>query len=231
MAKTGEEADESVRAMAEEVARQLRERIIRGDLRPDERIVERTLSVELGVSRTPVREALKLLLLDGLVDISRNRGARVTRYRATEAIDLFEVIGALESAAAARVARSLDGRGLARLEKLHGRMLHWRERRDVDRYFDANSAIHDAIIDMAGNPVLTDSHRRLIARARRGRYMAIMDERRWAQAIGEHERLMSALRERDPRRASSAWATHLRHTGASVAAVLHGAEQEGRTDA
>lgn len=220
-----ERAGDGLRAMAEGVARTLRERIIRGELMPDQRIVERALSAELGVSRTPVREALKLLCADGLVELSRNRGARVTVYRGAEAIDLFEVIGALEAAAAARVTRTLDPARLARLERLHERMLRWRERRDIDRYFDANSAIHDAIIEMAGNAELIDSHRRLTARARRGRYMAIMDERRWTQAVEEHERLMRALRDRDVRLASDTWATHLRHTGESVAAALGTAER------
>ncbi len=89
-------------SLTEDVADRLRDMVIKGRLKPGEHLVERKLCAELSVSRTPMREALKLLRQDGLVEIYRNRGARVVPYTAESAIDLFEVISGLESIAAAR---------------------------------------------------------------------------------------------------------------------------------
>jgi DNA-binding GntR family transcriptional regulator len=209
-------------ALAEQVAASVRDMIIRGTLSPGERVVERKLCLELGVSRTPMREALKLLRQDGLIEISLNRGARVAAYGAREADGLFEVIAQLEAMAAARFVRVAPASAVARLEVLHRQMLALHEARRLDDYFDVNSAIHELIVTGAGNPTLIESHRRLMVRARRGRYMAIMDEARWEQAVREHEALMAALRAGAAEAAGVVWREHLLNTGRSVVAVLGG---------
>ncbi len=213
----GAAADE---ALAEQVAAHLRDMIIRGVLRPGERLVERRLCLSLGVSRTPMREALKLLRQDSLVELSRNRGARVALYGAPEAESLFEVIAALEAMAAARFSRLALPAMMGQLEDLHKTMLLQHKERRLDAYFDTNSAIHDFIIEGAGNPTLIESHRRLMLRARRGRYMAIMDDLRWEQAVQEHEALMATLRARASDAAGAVWREHLLNTGRSVVAAL-----------
>jgi DNA-binding GntR family transcriptional regulator len=209
-------------AMAERVADQLRDLVIRGALRPGERIVERRLCEALGVSRTPMREALKLLRQDGLIELSRHRGARVAPYDGAEAEKLFEVIAALEALAAAGFCAAADPENLARLETLHAEMLAHRREGRLDPYFDVNSAIHDLIIEGARNPVLAESHRRLMLRARRGRYMAIMDAERWDHAVREHEALLAALRARSVEACRAIWEAHLRNTGLAVAQALRG---------
>lgn len=209
-----------VSAMAARVADILRDRIVRGQLAPGARIVERQLSAELAVSRTPVREALKLLEADGLVEISRNRGAQVTTYSPDEARDLFDVISVLEGLAAQRLAEGISPLLMARFEGLHAEMLSHYRASSLDAYFDVNTAIHDLVVAQCGNPRLAQNHRRLVSRARRGRFLAILDPERWAQSIREHEALMTALRDRDGPAAFAAWRIHLAHTGASVAAVL-----------
>lgn len=214
-------------ALAERVAGSLRDMVIRGALRPGQRIVERRLCEALGVSRTPMREALKLLRQDGLIELSRNRGARVAPYDADEAENLFEVIAAMESLAAARFARVADPAAMAALERLHARMVALRAEQRLDDYFDANSAIHDLIVARAGNPILAESHRRLMLRARRGRYMAIMDADRWDQAVREHEALMAAFRARQVEAACAIWREHLLNTGRSVAGALRDDERAG----
>ncbi len=213
-------------ALAEMVANGIREAIVKGELRPGDRIVERKLGVELNVSRTPIREALKLLRSDGLVDISKNKGARVAGYTEKEARDLFDVIGTLEGMAAERFAATLTPARLAALESLHADMLTHYHNRALDAYFAANSAVHDYIIAACGNDALAESHGRLSLRARRGRYMAIMDAARWRQAVDEHEALMRALRAGDAAAAGRIWAEHLRHTGDSVAVALAGQAAE-----
>jgi len=214
----------STRAAAESVAAILRERIVKGDLSPGDRIVERRLSAELSVSRTPVREALKLLQADGLVNISRNSGARVAEYTAKEVLGLFDVIASLESLAAQRFAERITVAEMDRLEELHDTMLTYYKVGSTEDYFEVNSAIHDEVIRGSGNPSIAEAHRRLIARARQGRFLAIADPSRIRQAVAEHEALMEALRARASDKAAKIWRTHLLHTGeASAAMILNGA--------
>lgn len=216
---------EKSQATTERVAAILRDRIIKGDLAPKDRIVERRLSAELNVSRTPVREALKLLEADGLIEITLHRGALVSQFLSQDASRLFDVISVLESLAARRCAETMTPDLLAHLENLHAQMLaHHRAERFGD-YFDVNTVIHDLIVARCGNPVIADTHRRLIARARRGRFLAIMDPERLAQAVSEHEQLMQAFRRRDPAVAAEIWEAHLRNTGKTLATVLSRQEQ------
>lgn len=207
-------------AVAEMVADALRERIVKGQLSPGDRIVERKLSDELNVSRTPIREALKLLRVDGLIEISRHRGAEVAGYTPEEALNLFDVIASLEGLAARRLAETIAPDVLDHLEFLHTRMTEYYRTAALEQYFDANSKIHALVVASCGNPVLIASHSRLMLRAMRGRFMAIMDDSRWSQAVDEHNQLMDALRARDADRAAQVWGVHLRNTGTTVSEML-----------
>ena len=205
---------------AQRVLEALRERIVHGDLAPGDRIVERAVCAELGVSRTPLREALKLLELDGLIDLSQHRGGRVRPFTVTEARELFEVLASLESVAAELATARASAADLARLEALHAKMRGHFTAERLDDYFAANSRIHETVIEVAGNDVLKAIHRNLTLRAKRGRYIAILDRRRWQQAMEEHEELMEAMRRRNAADAGRIWHIHLAHTGHSLAAVL-----------
>lgn len=207
-------------ATAQWVADILRDRIVKGIYPPGSRIVERTISAELEVSRTPVREALKLIDADGLIAISRNKGAQVLRFGPEEILALFDVIASLESLAAERLAAAIDPETLDQLEEMHDRMLTYRKIGNHTDYFDTNSEIHDLIVERCGNAIVEETHRKLMARARRGRFLAIMKPERLQEAVEEHEELMQALRENDPERAARIWRTHLLHTGQTVAALL-----------
>lgn len=208
------------KAAAEQVAAILRDRIVKGELAPLDRIVERRLSTELNVSRTPVREALKLLEADGLIEITLHRGAIVSEYRPEDAFVLFDVIAVLESLAARRVCETITPERLQHLEDLHGAMLDHHNAGNTNAYFDANTLIHDFIVATSANPVLIATHERLMIRARRGRFLAIMNPERLTQAVAEHEDLMHAFRNGHADDAGRVWDTHLRHTGETVADVL-----------
>ncbi|AVL51516.1 FCD domain-containing protein [Roseobacter denitrificans] len=207
-------------AVAEHVAAVLRDRIVKGELTARDRIVERQLSAELDVSRTPIREALKLLEADGLIEITLHRGAIVSDYKPEDAVVLFDVISVLESLAARRVCEGMTPSTLQRLEDLHGQMLEYHHAGRTNDYFDHNTLIHDFIIQSCANPVLITTHNRLMIRARRGRYLAILNEARLEQAVAEHEDLMQAFRHESADKAAQVWERHLRHTGETVAAVL-----------
>jgi DNA-binding GntR family transcriptional regulator len=213
-----------VTAVAEWVADVLRDRIIKGALPAGARIVERKLSAELDVSRTPVREALKLLHADSLIEISRNKGAQVTTYSARQTLELFDVIASLESLAAERLAERITKDQLDALEHLHAAMLAQYHAGEADTYFDINSEIHDTILATCGNPVLQQMHTKMMARARRGRFMAIMDPDRLTTAVQEHEQLMTAFRTQNAEAARQVWREHLLNTGQSVTDVLRSQE-------
>lgn len=217
---TNAQKDEQQIAGAAQVAAILRDRIVKGDIKAKDRLVERQLSAELNVSRTPIREALKLLEADGLIEISLHRGAIVSDYLPDDALGLFDVISVLESLAAKRVCETLTPAVLQQLEDFHGTMLdHHNAGRRRD-YFDLNTIIHDFIIRQAANPMLLETHERLMIRARRGRFLAIMHPERLLQAVSEHETLMQAFRNKDASLAENVWEQHLRHTGETVAAAL-----------
>ena len=208
---------------ARQVADLLRDMIIRGALPPGGRIVERSLCQSLDVSRTPLREALKLLEAEGLVEISQNKGARIMSFTPIEASRLFEVIAGLESLAAELAARRMSDEELARLDALHARMCAHYERQEKDPYFELNTLIHDAVVRACDNPILIATHASLMLRARRGRYMAIIDPLRWEESVGEHTALMAALHARDAEAARRVWRRHLIRTGETVCAVLEAA--------
>jgi DNA-binding GntR family transcriptional regulator len=209
-----------VTAVAQWVADILRDRIIRGVLPAGARIVERKLSAELDVSRTPIREALKLLHADNLIDISRHKGAQVTEFLAQEALELFDVIASLESLAAERLAERITKEQLATFEDLHAAMLTHYQAGEADAYFDLNSEIHDAVLAACGNIILQNLHTKMMARARRGRFMAFMNPDRLKSAVEEHEQLMAALRTQNADAARQIWRKHLLNTGQSVTDVL-----------
>jgi DNA-binding GntR family transcriptional regulator len=204
------------RSLHGSVADHLRAMIIQGDLVAGEKVPAQALAQSLGVSITPLREALKVLAEEQLVELLPNRGARVLPFTADEAILLFEVIASLESLAAELAAARITNEHFGALEAMHAQMRIHFEARDKPPYFALNSRIHDEVLKAADNPVLVSAHAKLHVGATRGRYIAIIDQSRWDEAMSEHEDLMIALRERDGARAGKIWRRHLLRTGAAV---------------
>jgi DNA-binding GntR family transcriptional regulator len=191
----------------------IREMVVRGDLAAGERINEVWLCEALGVSRTPVREALKVLAAEGLVELLPNRGSRVRSPGEQEIRNLFAVIAALERLAAETVAAGATAAQLATLRALHDEMGQRFAQRDRERYFELNHQIHESIIALAGNAELSRTHADLMTRARRPRFIAITSEARWEESVKEHELVMSALELRDARYAGEILARHVLKTG------------------
>jgi DNA-binding GntR family transcriptional regulator len=203
-----------------QVAGRLRDMIVHGDLTPGVKVPFATLAETLGVSLTPLREAFKVLAEEGLVEQLPNRGVRILPYTAAEASALFEVIAELESLAAALAASRISPDQLAELETLHAAMGEHFRQRDKDQYFDLNSRIHETIVALSGNEVLIGTHTKLMVRANRGRYIAIIDEDRWREAMAEHDAVMEAFRSADSDQARRIWRIHLTRSGEVVADVL-----------
>ena len=193
------------------VADVLRDRITFGALAPGLRLNERVLCEELGVSRTPLREALKTLASEGLVELLPNRGARVMPMTLEDTAQTFEVLRALEGLAGELAGARAGADDVARLRGLHERMRECYQRGDRERYFELNQAIHAAILQLSGNAVLAALHGKLNLRMRRARYSANVSQTRWDRAMQEHELILEALQAGNGKRLRSLLEEHLRN--------------------
>lgn len=186
------------RTLHDELLDRLRDLIIDGDLAPGTKVPEKALCDQFGVSRTPLREALKVLASEGLVTLTPNRGAMVTELTLEDLEDAFPVMGALEALAGEMACASITDKEIAEIRKLHDRMVHHYEAGAVAPYFKVNQEIHERILDAARNQTLATLYRGLAGRVRRARYLANMSSmERWNAAIAEHEQIMIALETRD----------------------------------
>ena len=189
----------------------LRDLIIEGELAPDARVPERALCQRFQVSRTPLREALKVLAADGLVRLAPNRGARVAALTVADVEEMFPVMGALEALAGRLAAGRITEEGLAEVRALHYQMVLHHKRGELAAYFRLNQQIHEKILEAAGNATLAAAYRGLAGRIRRARYLANMSAKRWAQAVAEHEAILAALEARDGPRLGAILEDHLKH--------------------
>jgi DNA-binding GntR family transcriptional regulator len=205
------------------VVTQLRDLIVEGELPPGSRVQERELCARFAVSRTPLREALKVLASEGLIELLPNRGARVAQLTAQDVRDMFQVMGALEALAGQLACERITEIALAEITALHYQMLVHVKRGELRDYFRLNQAIHEAILEAARNPVLKTTYQSLAGRIRRARYMANMSEARWQEAVGEHDAILRALTARDGATLARLLTDHLANKSAVVrAAVMDG---------
>lgn len=208
------------RSLHDQTTDLLRELIVEGDFDPGARLVEADMCRRLKVSRTPLREALKVLAGEGLIELQPNCGARVARMSISDIAALFEVIAYLEGIAAELCCKRMSMERLASLEEMHGQMLEWYAANRRHDYFEINDRIHRAIVASAGNSILTETHEQLIARARRMRYQALHASGRWDQSVAEHVAVMDAFARRDAKAAGRIWRKHVLATGDLVAARM-----------
>ncbi|HTO49403.1 MAG TPA: GntR family transcriptional regulator [Burkholderiales bacterium] len=217
------------RLLHEDATERLRDMIVQGDLAPGAKLVERVLCERLGVSRTPLREAIKRLASEGLVELQPNRGAIVTPLTLEQVRETFAVMGALEALAGQLACRNITDAQLAEIRALHFEMLACHARGDLAGYFRCNQAIHLAIVAAGGNGTLAATYRHLNAHVLRARYMANLSRERWDRAVAEHEAMLNALAARDGERLQRLLSEHL---GAKMMAVLAAVQStEGASDA
>lgn len=204
----------------EQAATRLRLLIVRGDLAPGQQLLEADLSDVLGVSRTPLREALKQLASEGLVELRLNRSAIVAPLRRDELTELFEALSGIERCAAELAATRMEPRDLEQLEALQA-SIEWHhgcgEMRD---YFEINQQIHRAIVGFARNGVLKAAHDLLLPRAERARFSGLSVLGRWDESVRDHQEILAALRDGDSDRSGKLLGHHVRRTGEVVASAL-----------
>ena len=180
-----------------DIVSQLRDFIVEGRLAPGSRIPERELCEKFGISRTPLREALKVVAAEGLIELLPNRGARVRQFSETDIRNLFEVLSGLDFLAGRLACARITDDAVAAIEKMHLEMYTHYLRRELTDYFRINQKIHQAIVDAATNPVLSANFANLNSIVRRLRYSANLVHRdRLGDAMREHEQIVDALKRR-----------------------------------
>jgi DNA-binding GntR family transcriptional regulator len=196
-----------------EVLVRLRDYIVEGNLAEGERIPERELCEMFGISRTPLREALKVLASEGLLDLLPNRGARVRALTTRDLTELFDVMGGLEALAGRLACENITEEEIVEIERLHYEMYGCYLRRDLHRYFQFNQSIHQKIVAAARNAILSATYASFAGRLRRVRFTANMarDRDRWSEAMREHETILDALRRKAGEELSDILFQHLRN--------------------
>ncbi|REE93240.1 GntR family transcriptional regulator [Cupriavidus plantarum] len=198
----------------------LREVFIQGDVPPGAKVPEAELCERFGVSRTPLREALKVLAAEGHVELLPNRGARVHVLTLEEVDGLFAVAGALEALAGEQACKRIEPQALAALEAMHEELRTAFRARDLAPYYEANRRIHEAIVAATHNPILQTQYAQLNARIRRIRFASPMTEEIWSRAMAEHEGMLNALQRRDAAAMASILKTHLMHKSEAILDAL-----------
>ena len=216
----GNETPRQERPRYDDVVSGIRDMIVEGELAPGPRISERALCDRFGVSRTPLREALKVLASEGLVELTPNRGARVILLTEPDARDMFEVMGTLEGLAGELAAARITAEDIAAIKALHYQMALHHARRELMPYFRLNQEIHRKIFEISRNRTLLSVYRSLAGRIRRPRYLANISPTRWAEALKEHEAILAALEARDGQTLGRILKAHLSKTGETVLQAL-----------
>lgn len=216
----GETSPIARRSLHDQVVTRVRDLIIEGVLAPGTRVPEGDLCDKLGVSRTPLREALKVLASEGLIELMPNRGAVVRRPTAPEVMDTLTVLGEMEALAARLACANAADSGIAAVRAIHARMLDCFARRDRLEYFKLNQSIHSAIVRLSGNRVLAATHETLQARIKRVRFLGNERQENWHKAVAEHEEMIMALEARDAERLGRALRGHMENAWQRVRDVL-----------
>ncbi len=204
------------RSLHDELVERLQTIIVEGDLAPGSKIPEKELCAKFGVSRTPMREALKVLASEGLITLTPNRGAWVSPITLADLEEVFPVMGALEALSGEMACEKMAESEIARVRKLHDKMVAHYRAGELPAYFRLNQEIHEAILNAAANPTLSAQYRMLASRVRRARYMANMSKERWAKAVAEHEEIITALEARDGSKLAEILKRHLANKFATV---------------
>ena len=202
-------------ALYEQVADRLRQRILARELEPGSWIDELKLCGELGISRTPLREALKVLAAEGLVTMKLRRGAYVTEMSERDVREAYQLLSLLESDAASRVAALASDVELAELAALHEALEGALP--DRDAFFAANEQFHLRILEIEGNrwrQQMVNDLRRLM---KLNRHHSLFREGRLGESLGEHRALMQALLARDADATARLMRTHFENGLAATA--------------
>jgi DNA-binding GntR family transcriptional regulator len=180
-----------------DAAKVLRKMILSGELPPGQRLTEMSISQQLGMSRTPIREAFRTLAAEGLVDLLPNRSVLVSELDKGQAAEVFLVLAALEALAGELACQNITQDQLEDLAELQDDLARHFSTSDRASYLEANRLIHQLIVEASRNQALILAWRLLLPRAERARQVSTLDHARWADAFNEHGKIYSAITARD----------------------------------
>jgi len=198
-------------ALHGQVTQRLRQLLVEGQIAPGAKLNERELCEQMKVSRTPLREAIKTLAAEGLVELLPNRGAIAVELGEADILNTFEVMAGLEGLSGELAAQRITPEELAEIEAMHYEMKAAYTRRDLSAYYRLNAAIHRAFNAAARNPVLTATYQQVNARLQALRFRSNQDGEKWARAMQEHDRMIDALQKRDGAALRTELVAHLGH--------------------
>ena len=194
------------RALYQDVAERLRQQIFSRELEPGAWIDEQKLALQYGISRTPLREALKVLAVEGLVTMKVRRGAYVTEMSQTDVAQVYHLMGLLESDAAGRVAANASAAQIAELQALHDRLESEVDQRDA--FFATNEQFHLQLLAVAGNrwsaQIVVDLRKVM----KLNRHLSLFRQGRLADSLAEHRAVMAAIQARDAAAAAQLMRAH-----------------------
>jgi DNA-binding GntR family transcriptional regulator len=210
----------SRRYLHDEVADRIRELILDGELPPKARVNELELSQRFGISRTPLREAIKILATEGLLELLPNRGARVASLSEAEIDEVIEVVAGLEATAADLACRRITDKEVAMIADLTDVMIRAWEREDDEVYFRLNREIHEAIMRASRNAALEGLYANFAGRIQRARYTAHKTAEQWRKAAEEHKQMLVLLKAREPEAMATLMRAHIRGKKPVIAAAF-----------
>ncbi len=194
------------RALYEEVAERLRQRIYARELAPGDWIDELKIAGDLGISRTPLREALKVLATEGLITMKLRRGAYVTEASPKDLADVYHLLSLLETDAARAVAQHAGDAALAELRALHAELEAATQ--DTDRFFALNEAFHLRLLELADNRWRLQVVQDLRKVMKLHRQHSLLKTGRVHESLLEHRALLAALTARDAEQAAACMRRH-----------------------
>jgi DNA-binding GntR family transcriptional regulator len=195
--------------LAQEAAKRIREMIRKGALKKGDRILEAPMCQAMGVSRTPLREALRILSSEGLIELIPNRGAYVAQPSIKDIGEMFYVMSILEGTCARVCVEKMDDEGLRRLDDLYRKLEEHCQAEDREKYMAVNHSFHSLVQELAGNKVLSEVINALRQKILLYRYRQIYQPNRLKESMQEHRDLQQAFRERNPEGAERFMQEHL----------------------
>ena len=214
-AKNGHEAVAPIPGvtLAENLRQQLEGAIAAGLLEPGSRLDEQEIAQRFGVSRTPVREAFRLMAANNLVELRGRQGATVRAIKAEALIEMFQVMAELEGLCARLAARRVSPTWNSEISEIHQKLVGAGQARDIDLFYDVNQEFHEAIYEASRNAFLADQTRKLRNQVAAYRRRVTRMPNRIADTVREHEAIMQAILAHDPERAHSTMRDHVNLLG------------------
>ena len=199
-----------------QVAERLRLLIESGELAPGTRLNETELCEDMGVSRTPLREAVRSLATEGLIELQPNRGAIVSVVTEEDVTEILPIMASLEGLGGRLAATHMEQEKIVQIRQIHEQMISHYKNNEMEKYFETNRLIHELISEGSGNQTLVDTLHSLSAKVHRARFTSQMTRESWAMAVSEHEEIIAALEERDPNRLEAILIQHLETKRATI---------------